>query len=241
MQINSVEPGRGVGWFVDGWGLFTKAVVMWIVMLVVLFIITIVLSIIPLLGPIALVLIMPLLVAGWMSAARKAEQGQEVEIGDLFVAFSDAERRGPLLVLAVIILVIEIILTFVVAGSLFGALGIGFGAMEAGVDPEAMGPAAAGGGFIVVLLAIVIGFLMYAAFAYAIPLVYFDKVAPVDAIKASFTGSIKNIVALIVATIVYLVLGIVATIPLGLGWLVLGPVAFCALYISYKDIFGTTP
>lgn len=240
MQINSVDAGRGVGWFVDGWGLFTRAVVMWIVMLVVFFIIAIVLSFIPIIGQLALILITPLLFAGWMSAARKAEQGQEVEIGDLFVAFGDADRRGPLLVLAVIILVIEILLAIVVFGFVFSALGLSFGMMEAGVDPEAMGPAVAGGGFIAFLLAIVVAFLMYAAFAYAIPLVYFDKVAPVDAIKASFTGSIKNIVALIVAMVVYLILAVVATIPLGLGWLVLGPVAFCALYVSYRDIFGTS-
>ena len=31
---------------------------------------------------------------------------------------------------------------------------------------------------------------------------------------------------------------IVASIPLGLGWFVLGPVFAASVYASYKDIFG---
>lgn len=238
MQINSVDAGRGAGWFADGWGLFKGNAVMWIVMLVVFIVIAVVLSFIPLLGALALVLMTPLFVAGLMEAARKSDDGQDVEIGDLFTAFGDADRRGPLLVLGVIILVVEIILAGVMIFGVLGAAGIGFGAMEAGVDPAAVGAGAAGGGMLAILLMIVIALLLYAAFAYAVPLVYFDKVAPVDAIKASFSGAVKNIVPLIVAAVVYFILAIVASIPLGLGWLVLGPVAFCALYASYKDIFG---
>jgi len=37
--------------------------------------------------------------------------------------------------------------------------------------------------------------------------------------------------------VVGFVLMIVATIPLGLGWLVLGPVLAASIYASYKDIY----
>jgi len=37
--------------------------------------------------------------------------------------------------------------------------------------------------------------------------------------------------------LVGLVLGIVASIPFGLGWLVLGPVAIASVYVGYRDIF----
>ena len=38
--------------------------------------------------------------------------------------------------------------------------------------------------------------------------------------------------------LVGIVLAIVATIPFGLGWFVLGPVFAASIYASYKDIFG---
>ena len=36
---------------------------------------------------------------------------------------------------------------------------------------------------------------------------------------------------------VVIILAIVATIPMALGWLVLAPVLIAAMYVSYKDIF----
>jgi hypothetical protein len=33
------------------------------------------------------------------------------------------------------------------------------------------------------------------------------------------------------------VLAILASIPFGLGWLVLGPVMICSVYASYRDIY----
>ena len=42
----------------------------------------------------------------------------------------------------------------------------------------------------------------------------------------------------LIYSIVLLVLGIVAAIPLGLGWLVLGPVAIASVYVAYRDIYG---
>ena len=37
-----------------------------------------------------------------------------------------------------------------------------------------------------------------------------------------------------------LVLGILASIPLFLGWLLLGPVMMVSMYMAYRDIFHET-
>jgi hypothetical protein len=34
-----------------------------------------------------------------------------------------------------------------------------------------------------------------------------------------------------------MILAIIATIPLALGWLLLGPVLMASIYVSYRDIF----
>jgi uncharacterized membrane protein len=57
--------------------------------------------------------------------------------------------------------------------------------------------------------------------------------------KESFTGCLKNIVPFLVYGIVAMVLGILASIPMALGWLVLGPVLAASMYTAYRDIYFT--
>ncbi|MGS2723008.1 BPSS1780 family membrane protein [Porticoccus sp. GXU_MW_L64] len=47
----------------------------------------------------------------------------------------------------------------------------------------------------------------------------------------------ESMSALVICGAVVLVLGMVATIPLGLGWLVLAPIMVLTMYSSYKAIF----
>ena len=56
--------------------------------------------------------------------------------------------------------------------------------------------------------------------------------------KSSFTASLRNIPPFLIYTLLGVVFAIVATIPIGLGWLMLAPVYAATLYPSYKDIFG---
>ena len=58
--------------------------------------------------------------------------------------------------------------------------------------------------------------------------------------KESFSGCLKNIVPFLLYGVVLFVAAIVAAIPLGLGWLVLGPVIAGSLYASYRDIYFTS-
>jgi uncharacterized membrane protein len=61
--------------------------------------------------------------------------------------------------------------------------------------------------------------------------------APVAALKASFSANLKNWLVMLVFGLIVLVLCFFATLPMGLGFLVLMPVLYGALYASYKDIF----
>jgi len=55
--------------------------------------------------------------------------------------------------------------------------------------------------------------------------------------KMSFAGCLRNILPFLVYGLVGFGLAIAATIPLFLGWLVLGPVVSASLYTSYRDIY----
>ena len=233
--VRSVDAGRGLGWWTDAWALFLKNPGMWIVLGLIMGIIFIVLAFIPILGALAVALLAPVFTASWMLTARKAAGGGTIEIGDLFVAFK-SERMSSLIVLGALLLAVVFVLGLVMF--LFGAgaaIGVGAGA-SAGSAGGMM--AAAGLGLVMFLVSFVVGIVIAMAFWFAPGAVILSGMAPVDAIKASFAGRLKNIVPFILYVVIYFVAAIVASIPLGLGWLALIPLLMITIYVSYRDIFG---
>src|SRR2546423_1197717 len=64
-------------------------------------------------------------------------------------------------------------------------------------------------------------------------LAMFHQQGPAEAMKASFVACLKTILPFLVYSVIALLLALIASIPLGLGWLVLGPVMAASLYTSY--------
>ena len=91
---------------------------------------------------------------------------------------------------------------------------------------------------VLIMLALMLPVVMAIWFAPA--LVVFHERGAVEAMKESFAGCLKNIVPFLLYGVVLFVPAIVATIPLGLGWLVLGPVVAGSLYTAYRDIYFTS-
>ena len=233
-EPRSVDAGRGVSLWTEAWPMFMKNPGMWIVFALVSLVIFIVLSLIPILGSIAASLLTPVFLAGWMLAARKADSGGTLQLGDLFAGFQD--KLSPLLVLGALLMAASLVIFFSVGALGFGAV---MGLVLGGSQQSAGGVMAAlGAGLVALGVGLVLGGLMAMAFWFAPALVVFRDVAPVDAIKASFTANLKNLLAFLVYSVVYLVAAIVASIPFGLGWIVLVPLGLLTVYVSYKDVFG---
>lgn len=228
-----VDAGRGVAWWSEAWALFTKNAGMWIVLALIMLVIFFVLAFIPLLGSLTASLLAPAFFGSWLLAARKVESGGALQVGDLFAAFK--ERLTPLLVIGGLLLVASLVIALVVGALGFGAV---MGAMAGGARNSAGGVmAAVGAGMLALLIGLVMGFVVAMAFWFAPALVVFRNVAPVDALKASFAASLKNVVPFLLYGILYIIGAIVASIPLGLGWIVLAPVTMLTAYTSYKDVF----
>jgi len=116
---------------------------------------------------------------------------------------------------------------------------VGAGAIVAVMRGDTAGAAAMGGSVLIAwLVALALSIPIYMALWFAPSLVVLGGRAPVAALKESFVGCLRNILPFLVYSIVVVVLGIVASIPLGLGWLVLGPVLIASVYTAYRDIFG---
>jgi uncharacterized membrane protein len=234
MQPRSVAASHAIEWLKAGWRAFITNPVMWVVLTVLWLVLAAVLELIPLLGGLIMTLITPALLAGLIYAARESSTAQPVVVTHLFQGLTDARRRGPLLVLGVILLVTSLALTLVAAGVFAGLYGL---EEVADLDKQ-MTPITPGLGAIALLaLVLALGLAVFALIIYAIPLVMFTDLPPVPAVKSSLQASLRNISPLVVFSLIYLLLSVLAAIPMGLGFLVLIPVSVGALYASYRDIY----
>lgn len=226
--------GDGWTWIAEGWKLFAKAPLMWIISIVIMFVIALVVSIVPFIGTLAFQVIQAVLVGGLVVACRSLETGGEFELEHLFAGFT--KRFVPLAIVGLLVLVgwIVILLIFAVfvGFSILGAL------MTA--DPEAAYAAVAASiGSILLGTLVMLGLMvpLLAAYWFAPALVMMHDMKPLAAMRESFFASFRNFVPFLVYGIVMFVALLIAMIPFGLGLLVWAPLAIASTYVAYRRIF----
>ena len=226
----AVGAGQGWAWITGAFDMFKSKPGTWIVIVIILAVILIVLSLVPILGSLANLVLLPVFTGGIMLGCQALKQGGALEIGHVFAGFKS--HAGNLVVLGVF----GILAWIVVAIPAVAIMGGGaFFAFMRG-DPASVG--AIGSSFALALLVMLaLSIPVYMALWFAPALVTLRELAPTDAIKQSFRACLKNIVPFLLYGIVMLVLGIIAAIPLGLGFLVLGPMLMASVYVAYQDIF----
>ena len=233
-QARSVPADHGLAWYREAWRLFKVSPGIWIGMWIVMLVILIVISFLPLIGSLIDAVITPIFVGGVMIAVRNADRNNGPQFGDLFAGFSGG-RAGALALIGVIQLGIS------VAFFLVFALVVGFGgafAMFAGsMTPDQMGAGAIGTMALLGVLSAVVFIPITNAVWLASALAALEGAGAMDALRRAFSATFRNLLALLVLVLVTFVLAIVATIPFGLGWLVLGPVIMCLMYAQFKDLF----
>ena len=220
---------HGWSWIAEGWELFKRQPGMWIGIVLIAFVIFIGAAMIPIVGGLATTLFGPVFAAGIMIGCKALDSGGELELRHLFAGFK--ERTGTLVAVGALYLA-AVVVVMLVVGLM---MGVGFTAMMGG-DPQAM---AAMGMTMLLAMLVMFALLLPAVMAIwlAAPLVVFHDHGAVDAMKGSFAGCLKNILPFLVYSIVMFVLAVVATLPLALGWLALGPVFAASVYTSYRDIY----
>jgi uncharacterized membrane protein len=225
--------GNGWTWIADGWRLFMKAPGIWIAIVIVMAVIMLVMNFIPFIGPLALAVLTPVFGGGLMLGCRALDEGNELEFRHLFAGFQ--AQFGSLATLGAIYLgmafAVGLIVALITGASMFAMMS-GGGAQD---------PAMATGAVATMLVGILIGLALFIPIAmlmwFAPALVVLNQLAPVAALKQSWHGCLKNIVPFLLYGVVLLVLAVVASLPIGLGWLVLGPMMAGSIYASYRDIY----
>jgi uncharacterized membrane protein len=230
-----VSSGRGVEWWSSAWQLLFNrgAAGVWIVVCLIAIVIYAALHLVPLFGTIAAQIAAFLFSGGLMAAARKTDEGTAVAVGDLFGGFGP--KLGALTIGAVLLLVATLLvfgaLTIVGGGALLGAL---FGSVTGNLALLA----GAGATWLLLLLAALLLMVPVGMAAWLAPaLIVLREQPPVEALKASLAACWANLGPLTVYGLLWIAFAIVASIPFGLGWLVLVPLTVLSTYTAYKDLF----
>jgi hypothetical protein len=226
----SVGAGHGWSWLTAAWHLFGRRPGLWIGMWLLFVIIMMGASILPLLGMVLPALFWPVFVAGFCIGCRTIEEGGELELAHLFAGFR--ERFGTLVGVGALSLLASLIIGMIVGLT----LGIGAFTMLSG-DAAAMSALAVPTIALIVLVWLALMLPVMAAAWFAPLLVVFHQEGVVDSMKSSLFACVKNILPLLVYSVALALLAIVASIPLLLGWLVLGPMISLSVYTMYRDIY----
>lgn len=238
VQGNFVPGGRGVGagrgwsWITEGWGLFKEQPWMWIGIWVAMFVILALIGLIPFLGTIANAILWPVFSAGLALGCRALAEGERLEFGYLFAGFR--ERLGTLAGVGALTFVIALAIGIAVALGMGVSMATMFGGARPATEEAAIATLLA----VLVMLALLLPLVM--AMWFAPLLVVFHERGVLEAMKESFQGCLKNIVPFLVYGVIGLVLAVLVTIPVALGWLVMGPVFVISMYTSYRDIYFKT-
>jgi len=234
-----VPAGRGWSWITRGFWHFKTDPFVWILIFLVLLGISIVLGLIPIIGGLANSLLWPLFAAGLMYGAREQDRGNKLHVEHLFAGFR--ENLEPLAIVGLLSLGGSILIGMVVLGLLLGSLmpmlQMDPGGLLQAQDPatliQVLGPG--------VLIGLLVGLLLFIPLSMAMlfspALVLLDGMSPMEAIRQSFLGSLKNMLPLSVYGLVVLGLLLLGAIPLGLGLFVVWPILTAAIYAAFRDIY----
>jgi len=229
----TLSAGQGWGWIAGGFGMFKARPVTWILITIVLFVLFLAMSLVPVLGGLATLVLYPVFAGGIMLGCHAAAHGDELEVGHIFAGFRNHAGNlaviGLLSIVAWIVVMIPVI-AVIGAGAFFGLIG---------GDPQAV---AAIGPTVVIAWLVMLGLAVpvYMALWFAPALVVLRELPPIEALKQSFRGCLKNILPFLVYGLVAMVLTVLAAIPFGLGLLVMMPVIMASVYVAYGEVFFRT-
>ena len=254
MNARVVTAVHGARWLAAGWRMFRAAPLGWLVLVFAYLMATMLMSVFPLVGPVAVSLLVPAFSVGFMAASRAAARRQAVELPMLFAGFR--ERLPQQLLLGCVY-------SAGFAAALAGSALVDDGALLGVLFSPPRAPAQGGPGDALLLgvLASAVLYLPTLMMLWFAPvLVAWHAVHPAKALFYSLVAFWLNRMAFIayalaLALVLFLAMGSVILLaslmpgaapafnPRALVFplaLVILPTLFASYYASYQDVFGAT-
>lgn len=229
----SVPAGNGWRWITSAWAFMSPQLGMFIGVSLLLIVIHMAMQFVPIVGSLAAALFQPVLLGGFLLGCEAVRRGGPLEFRHLFAGFD--RHAGKLMGVGALSLAFGVVVLLVLAV----ALGSEVAWMLVSDAPPVLEPSITLA--VKMLLLVLVIFCLSVVFAmacfFAPALIVVRDYDLGQAVKASFAASVKNILPFLVWTLAFVVLAILASIPLLLGWILLLPVVFVATYMAYRDVF----
>lgn len=240
MEIQKVPVNNGWLWIKHGYRLIMRSPLQALSLAMLFALSMFVAMLIPVAGVFLAILIMPVMMAGYMRVCRSLEYNEKVDPRHIFAGFKNRTSQlvsvGGLLLLGMIVISM---VTAVLGGPELSAILSNY---QTQPDPtklidSLLAPDSA------VRFSLLAGFamlfLLMLAMQFVPMLVFFNQKSPMEALKASLYGSIRNILPFSVySLIMQLIAFAVSVIPMNLGWIILLPIGLTSMYVAYRDIFS---
>ncbi len=222
--------GDGWNWIKSGFTLFLKDAWLWVGITLVFMLIMMMLGALPLVSLLATVL-SPVFIAGIMMGCRDAAQGNGLTLNHLFKGFSHNTKKlvgaGALYLLLTFALMVPMFILALVMG------------LSADSQPTLAAFSLLGLAVMLLVTLLIMVPLLMAYYFVPTLLALNPELGVIESFKISLLGCWANILPFSLYAIVFVLLSMIAIIPLGLGLLVLFPVVFCSMYCAYRNIYGT--
>ncbi len=223
------EAGRGISWLTEAFNIFKEYWVLWIGIGLVYFIIMIIVGQIPFVNFIWMLFAYHF-TAGFILVCAEQEEGYQPNFATMFSAFQS--HLGQLLILALwnLLFTCLIFVPIIIVGVLAG---VGAIAMN---NPDA-------DSVLFIVLGLLVAMLFYIPLAMALylapALVVLHDIRPLDAMKMSFKGCLRNIIPFLLFGLIVPLVSIIGLVfTLGLGLFVLIPIMMISNYVIYRDIWS---
>ncbi len=255
-QIRSLPSKNGFIWLKAGWQLFKLAPGMAVLSSILMGFCSLLTAIVPVIGSVASTLLSPALVAGAFLIWQGLQQRGRIDLEDLFYGFKKHFEKllllGLLNIIAMTLAIVGGALLYI--GILLGTASItGFelasfaeqaAQMKSLLDAPSMEILTSPlftlilmGALLVMMLGVPV--LMTQVFSPAF--VVFYRMAPWDAMKASFHACLRNAWPYLAYSLGLAVLYLLGVLTLGLGLLIVVPIHVASNYYAMTDILGEIP
>lgn len=244
MTIRNVSAGNGINWFGEAFALVRRNPGPFAIMGLIVAVI----ASVPVLGGLALVVFGPALAGGIVYAAREQANLRTVEPMQLFRAFQQPGKLGPMVLLclpgaAAALLIVMLLVMFV--GTALLSAGI-----AAATESDATAAIGIGGsGILFALLVFVTCLAAWALTLFAVPRVMLQDAEPFEAMRDSFRASTANAGAFIAFALVVWLVGFLIVVLIGglsmalanlLATTLLTPLIAVGSYRAWRDVYGET-
>lgn len=225
MLMRTVPPRQGSQWIADAWALFRVRPAVWIALGAIDLVVSIILGSIPFAADLTSVFTV-IWAGGMASAAEQCRTTGFVRITDAFDGIR--AKFQPLFAASVFALLVALICDFA-GGHAPGSLQL--------TGPISPGAATTAEAWLAGLIYVVAAVLGAMALWLAPPLIVLNGVAPVEALKASFSAACHNAWPSLVYGLIVVGFVLAALLTLGIGLLVLAPLVYLSTYAACRDVF----